>query len=275
MKGLYVTPDTDDVRLSFQGVFYLLAATAIDPNQILGKLYLNYRIKFTVPCLNNPMGLASKATAWRASKITAGLKATDFSTLDTTYDTGLNVQVALPSAGVSTVEFYAYPGWKYDFWYQCPIAGAGAGSSVAFTGTGLTVDATLTAFVVPTTGTAGSPALMYCHSSGIVSYTTPGRVVLTCTFAGAATALTASWMQCASLVVADVGATLSRTSKLRKQLGRMEDEINDLRKMILAERKKKNLSDEDCVESCGVEIEELALIRKSCSSCSGCNSTQA
>jgi len=44
--------DGSDPRLSIQGIFYLLAASAIPANQALGNIYVRYEIEFSIPFLS-------------------------------------------------------------------------------------------------------------------------------------------------------------------------------------------------------------------------------
>jgi len=44
--------DGSDPRLSVQGIFYLLAASAIPANQALGNIYVRYEIEFSIPFLS-------------------------------------------------------------------------------------------------------------------------------------------------------------------------------------------------------------------------------
>jgi hypothetical protein len=57
---LFVSPQGEDPRLSYQGVFYLLSASVQD-DSALGNIYMRYRLQFTIPQMQTGLGVVSGA----------------------------------------------------------------------------------------------------------------------------------------------------------------------------------------------------------------------
>lgn len=110
---LYTDTTGEDARLTYQGVFYLLAATALGNLGALGNLYVSYRVLFSIPQLDQ--GASTNAQESAAAYVVAtgtGIQSDKpfYATPSKVFD---QLDVTFPDAtNHREVQFRVNPGWK-------------------------------------------------------------------------------------------------------------------------------------------------------------------
>lgn len=228
--------DASDPRLSIQGVFYVLAASAIGNNLPLGNIYVDYEIEFSIPFLSTSRVVSDRNSAQTVAVTTTHAYASDLYTFGVTTPLLSFGPIGVSySTGDATVEWTGVQtGDLIDCWFSIrgfdPLSGGtpyGAGLSPSCVGGNIGITSNYLAVSSSGASVYGWLNLQIAcvPIAGSVSLSL-NNVVATEFNVGAT--VTAGWV----LTPNSVALSRRRTSARTREMEAFKAQIRDLRAMF-------------------------------------------